>query len=162
MSLRQARTWALRPQVDSAMLKARSRAFRWRKMLDEGVQAALEDLAQAKGVAPCYVSRVIRLTHGGGAGRAATGGCSWMFYWTGFHRRGRRNCAGFRRTVARHDDDHARLNASWRRVEQSPRSASLHPSSSSRSLPRLLACPHVRGRVAPAGVAPVMRQRPRL
>ena len=29
--------WAPRPRVDSAMVKALARAFRWRKMLDEGV-----------------------------------------------------------------------------------------------------------------------------
>ena len=31
-------------------------------MLDTGVHATLEDLARAKGVAPSYVSRVLRLT----------------------------------------------------------------------------------------------------
>ncbi len=44
------------------MVKALARAFRWRKMLDTGVHATLEDLARAKGVAPPYVSRVLRLT----------------------------------------------------------------------------------------------------
>ena len=44
------------------MVKALARAFRWRKMLDEGVHATLEDLARAKGVAPSYVSRILRLT----------------------------------------------------------------------------------------------------
>ena len=44
------------------MVKALARAFRWRKMLDTGVHATLEDLARAKGVAPSYVSRVLRLT----------------------------------------------------------------------------------------------------
>ena len=44
------------------MVKALARAFRWRKMLDTGVHATLEDLARAKGVAPTYVSRVLRLT----------------------------------------------------------------------------------------------------
>ena len=42
--------WAPRPRVDNAMVKALARAFRWRKMLDEGVHATLEDLARAKGV----------------------------------------------------------------------------------------------------------------
>jgi hypothetical protein len=32
------------------MIKALARALRWRKMLDEGVHATLEDLARAKGV----------------------------------------------------------------------------------------------------------------
>ena len=54
--------WAPRPRVDNAMVKALARAFRWRKMLDEGVYATLEDLARAKGVHATYVSRVLRLT----------------------------------------------------------------------------------------------------
>ena len=44
------------------MVKALARAFRWRKMLDKGVHATLEDLARAKGVGASYVSRVLRLT----------------------------------------------------------------------------------------------------
>ena len=44
------------------MVKALARAFRWRKMLDAGVHATLEDLARAKGVHATYVSRVLRLT----------------------------------------------------------------------------------------------------
>ena len=54
--------WAPRPRVDNAMVKALARAFRWRKMLDTGVHATLEDLARAKGVNATYVSRVLRLT----------------------------------------------------------------------------------------------------
>ena len=54
--------WAPRPRVDNAMVKALARAFRWRKMLDTGVHATLEDLARAKGVDATYVSRVLRLT----------------------------------------------------------------------------------------------------
>lgn len=44
------------------MVKALARAFRWRKMLDTGMHATLEDLARAKGVAPSYVSGILRLT----------------------------------------------------------------------------------------------------
>jgi hypothetical protein len=54
--------WAPRPRVDNAMVKALARAFRWRRMLDEGVYGTLEDLARAKGVNATYVSRVLRLT----------------------------------------------------------------------------------------------------
>jgi hypothetical protein len=54
--------WAPRPRVDNAMVKALARAFRWRRMLDEGVHATLEDLARAKGLAPSYVSGILRLT----------------------------------------------------------------------------------------------------
>jgi hypothetical protein len=54
--------WAPRPRVDNAMVKALARAFRWRKMLDEGVHTTLVDLARAKGLAPSYVSGILRLT----------------------------------------------------------------------------------------------------
>jgi hypothetical protein len=43
-------------------VKALNRAFRWRKMLDEGVYATIEDLAKAKGIGKTYVSQVLRLT----------------------------------------------------------------------------------------------------
>jgi hypothetical protein len=44
------------------MVKALARAFRWRKMLDAGEYTTLDDLAQARGVAPSDLSRVLRLT----------------------------------------------------------------------------------------------------
>ena len=48
------------PRLDNAMVKAlAARAFRWRKILDTGMHATLEDLARA---APSYVSRLLRLT----------------------------------------------------------------------------------------------------
>ena len=54
--------WAPRRRVDNTMVKALARAFRWRKLLDTGVHATLEDLARAKGVHATYVSRILRLT----------------------------------------------------------------------------------------------------
>jgi hypothetical protein len=54
--------WAPRPRVDSAMVKALARAFRWRRMLDTGVHATLVDLARAKRLPPSYVSGILRLT----------------------------------------------------------------------------------------------------
>ena len=53
--------WTPRPRVDNGMVKALARAFRWRKMLDEGVCSTIEDLARAKGIAPSYVSGILRL-----------------------------------------------------------------------------------------------------
>ena len=44
------------------MVKALARAFRWRKMLDAGVHATIEDLARSKGIAKTYVSQIPRLT----------------------------------------------------------------------------------------------------
>jgi hypothetical protein len=54
--------WAPRPRIDNAMVKALARAFRWRKMLDDGVHATIEDLAKAKGIRKTYVSQILRLT----------------------------------------------------------------------------------------------------
>ena len=44
------------------MVKALARAFRWRKMLDEGVHATIEEFSKAKRLRKSYVSRVLRLT----------------------------------------------------------------------------------------------------
>ena len=44
------------------MVKALARAFRWRRMLDAGVHATLEDPARAMVVHATHVSRVLRLT----------------------------------------------------------------------------------------------------
>jgi hypothetical protein len=54
--------WTPRARVDNAMVKALARAFRWRKMLDEGVHATIDDLATSKRIAKTYVSQVLRLT----------------------------------------------------------------------------------------------------
>jgi hypothetical protein len=54
--------WAPRPRVDNAMVKALARAFRWRRMLDEGAYATIEELAKSRGIAKTYVSQVLRLT----------------------------------------------------------------------------------------------------
>jgi hypothetical protein len=54
--------WVTRPRVDNAMVKALARAFRWQRMLDDGVVATLEDLAQRERVNRGYMSRVLRLT----------------------------------------------------------------------------------------------------
>jgi ActR/RegA family two-component response regulator len=55
--------WAPRPRVDNAMVKVKAlaRAFRWRKMLDTGVHATIDDLATTKSLAPSYVSAILRL-----------------------------------------------------------------------------------------------------
>lgn len=52
--------WAPRPRVDDAMVKALARGFRWRRMLDTGAHATVEDWA--KGVNATYVSRILRGT----------------------------------------------------------------------------------------------------
>src|SRR5687768_344250 len=54
--------WAPRPQVDNALVKALARAFRWRRLLDEGVCGTIEELARLEKVSRGYMSRVLRLT----------------------------------------------------------------------------------------------------
>jgi len=52
----------LAPQVDSTLVKAIARAFRWQKMLDTGQYATIKEIAKAEKINPSYVSRVLRLT----------------------------------------------------------------------------------------------------
>jgi hypothetical protein len=47
-----------RARVDSALVKALGRAFRWRRLLDTGAYATIEEIATAEGINPSYVSRV--------------------------------------------------------------------------------------------------------
>lgn len=47
---------------DSALLKALARAFRWKRMLDSGEFATIAELAEREGIAPSYMTRVLRLT----------------------------------------------------------------------------------------------------
>ena len=51
-----------RARIDSAMIKAIARGFRWRKLLETGVYGTIEEIAKAEKINPSYVSRVLRLT----------------------------------------------------------------------------------------------------
>lgn len=51
-----------RTRVDSALLKALARGFRWKKMLEEGDYQTLEEIAKAENINPSYVSRLLRMT----------------------------------------------------------------------------------------------------
>lgn len=53
---------APRAKVDSALLKALARGFRWRKLLETGDYSTIEEIAHAEGINPSYVSRVLRMT----------------------------------------------------------------------------------------------------
>ena len=54
--------WASRPSVDNAIVKAVVRAFRWQRMLDDGVCGTIKELAERERVNAGYMSRVLRLT----------------------------------------------------------------------------------------------------
>jgi hypothetical protein len=48
--------------IDSAMVKAIARAFRWREMLENGTYATIAEIAAAEKINESYVGRVLRLT----------------------------------------------------------------------------------------------------
>ena len=47
---------------DDSIIKALARAHRWKKMLERGEFATVEDLAAAEKINPSYLARVLRLT----------------------------------------------------------------------------------------------------
>ena len=49
-------------RTDSTLVKALARAFRWKRMLESGEYATIAELAEREGIAPSYVTRVLRLT----------------------------------------------------------------------------------------------------
>ena len=50
-----------KPQPDCALVKAFARAWRWQRMLDEGVYATVSDVGDAENISKSYVSRILRL-----------------------------------------------------------------------------------------------------
>ena len=54
---------AVQPRrTDSTLVKALARAFRWKRMLESGEFATIAELAEREGIAPSYMTRVLRLT----------------------------------------------------------------------------------------------------
>ncbi len=53
---------APRTRIDSALLKALARGFRWRKLLETGDFATIEEIADSENINPSYVSQVLRMT----------------------------------------------------------------------------------------------------
>jgi hypothetical protein len=49
-------------RTDSTLIKALARAFRWKRMLESGGFATIAELAEREGIAPSYMTRVLRLT----------------------------------------------------------------------------------------------------
>ncbi len=55
--------WApTQARIDSTLVKALARAFRWRRQLETGVHACIRDIAKAEQINESYVFRVYRLT----------------------------------------------------------------------------------------------------
>ena len=51
-----------RRRTDNTLVKALARAFRWKRMLGSGEFASISELAEREGIAPSYMTRVLRLT----------------------------------------------------------------------------------------------------
>jgi hypothetical protein len=49
-------------RTDNTLIKALARAFRWKRMLESCEFATIAELAQREGIAPSYMTRVMRLT----------------------------------------------------------------------------------------------------
>ena len=49
-------------RTDNTLVKALARAFRWKRMLELGEFATIAELAEREGIAPSYMTRVLRLT----------------------------------------------------------------------------------------------------
>jgi hypothetical protein len=48
--------------TDRSLVKALARAFRWKRMLESGEFTTIAELATREGIAPSYMTRVLRLT----------------------------------------------------------------------------------------------------
>ncbi|SMX37456.1 hypothetical protein [Maliponia aquimaris] len=49
-------------RTDNTLVKALARAFRWKRLLESGDFATIAELAEREGIAPSYITRVLRLT----------------------------------------------------------------------------------------------------
>lgn len=47
--------------IDSSMIKAVARAFRWQKLLENGTYTCLDDIAKSEKIGASFISRVVRL-----------------------------------------------------------------------------------------------------
>jgi hypothetical protein len=50
-----------KPQPDGTLVKALARAWRWQRLLDEGVYASVSEIGDAESISKSYVSRILRL-----------------------------------------------------------------------------------------------------
>jgi hypothetical protein len=52
---------SLKPQPHGTLVKALTRAWRWQRMLDEGVYTSVSEIGNAENISKSYVSRILRL-----------------------------------------------------------------------------------------------------
>jgi len=51
-----------RRKADNALIKALARGSRWKRMLESGEFTTIAELAEGEGIAPSYMTRVMRMT----------------------------------------------------------------------------------------------------
>jgi len=49
-------------KTDNALVKALARAFRWRKLIESGAYATIDEIGTLERINPSYISRVLRMT----------------------------------------------------------------------------------------------------
>jgi hypothetical protein len=52
---------SLKPQPNGTLLKALARAWRWQRLLDDGVYTTVTEISEAEGITKSYISRILRL-----------------------------------------------------------------------------------------------------
>jgi hypothetical protein len=52
---------ATKPQPDGTLVKALARAWRWQRMLDEGLYASVSEIGDAENISNSYIIRILRL-----------------------------------------------------------------------------------------------------
>jgi hypothetical protein len=52
---------ATKPRPNGTLVKVLARAWRWQRMLDEGVYATVSEIGDAENISKSYVSRILRL-----------------------------------------------------------------------------------------------------
>jgi hypothetical protein len=52
---------ASKPQPDGTLVKALARAWRWQRMLDDGVYTSVSEIGDTENISKSYVSRILRL-----------------------------------------------------------------------------------------------------
>jgi hypothetical protein len=51
----------MKPQPDGTLAKALARAWRWQRMLDDGVYSSVSEIGDTENISKSYVSRILRL-----------------------------------------------------------------------------------------------------
>jgi hypothetical protein len=49
------------PRPDSTLIKALARAWRWQRLLDDGIYTSVSEIGEAEHIGKSYISRILRL-----------------------------------------------------------------------------------------------------